>query len=56
MLSQKSSFLRLKSLRFNPRHILDIGAYEGNWAEEIHSYFPTAKIMMIEGQAEKKSY
>lgn len=52
--NQRSSFLRLKSLGFDPKYILDIGAYEGNWAEEVHSYFPSAKIMMIEGQTEKQ--
>ncbi len=53
--SQKSSFVRLKQLGFDPKHILDIGAYEGNWAAELHDIFPAAKILMIEGQKSKKT-
>lgn len=52
--SQQSSFLRLKKLGFDPKFILDIGAYEGNWAQDIHQIFPSALIMMIEGQKSKK--
>lgn len=51
---QRSSFMRLKDLGFNPKTILDIGAYEGNWAIEIHSLFPQANILLIEGQANKQ--
>lgn len=48
--SQKSSLTRLKELGFEPKNILDIGAYEGNWALEISEIFPDAHILMIEGQ------
>lgn len=53
--NQQNSFIRLKKLGFNPVSILDIGAYEGNWAEELHHIFPSAKIMMIEGQESKRA-
>ncbi|MGF1924653.1 MAG: FkbM family methyltransferase [Bacteroidia bacterium] len=52
--SQQASFLRLRKLGFDPKFILDIGAYEGNWAQDIHQVFPLAQIMMIEGQRSKK--
>lgn len=51
---QRSSFIRLKNLGFDPKTIIDIGAYEGNWTLEIHSLFPMASIMLIEGQENKK--
>jgi len=51
---QRSSLMRLKNLGFNPKTIIDIGAYEGNWALEIHSLFPQASIMLIEGQVNKE--
>jgi len=51
---QRSSFIRLKNLGFDPKTIIDIGAYEGNWTLEIHSLFPKASIMLIEGQENKK--
>ena len=52
--NQKSSFLRLKHLGFTPNTILDIGAFEGNWAEDIYTIFPNAHILMVEGQKNKK--
>lgn len=53
--NQEDSLLRLKKLGFYPKTILDIGAYEGNWALEISNIFPKSPILMIEGQANKKS-
>lgn len=53
--SQKSAFIRLKKLGFVPHKVLDIGAYEGNWAEEFLSVFPETKIMMVEGQRNKEA-
>lgn len=52
--SQQDSFIRLKELGFNPKKIIDIGAYEGNWATEINTIFPHAHILMIEGQKNKR--
>lgn len=52
--SQKSSFTRLKKLGFNPKKIIDIGAYEGQWALEINQIFPGVQLLMIEGQQNKK--
>lgn len=51
--SQQNSLLRLKKLGFYPKTILDIGAFEGNWALEISNIFPEAHILMVEGQAHK---
>lgn len=53
--SQQSSFVRLKNLGFNPKNIIDIGAYEGNWTTDIKTLFPDAHVLMIEGQENKKS-
>lgn len=52
--NQESSFLRLKNLGFKPSTIIDIGAYEGTWTEEITILFPEAHILMIEGQKNKE--
>ena len=43
----------LKSKGFSPSMILDIGAYEGNWAKMALSVWPDAKLTMIEANAEK---
>lgn len=52
--SQESSLLKLKRLGFEPKNILDIGAYEGHWAKEIAVIFPNAHILMVEGQKAKE--
>ncbi|QNN43019.1 FkbM family methyltransferase [Pedobacter roseus] len=51
--SQRKSLEALKKLGFSPNYVLDIGAYEGNWAIEFNQIFPESKIMMIEGQRQK---
>jgi len=52
--SQRKSLEALKKLGFSPNYVLDIGAYEGNWAIEFNQIFPKSKIMMIEGQQQKQ--
>jgi FkbM family methyltransferase len=46
----------LKSLGFKPRTILDIGAYQGDWAGVVHSVFPKAQLFMVEANEDKKEY
>ncbi|MEO5910957.1 MAG: FkbM family methyltransferase [Pelobium sp.] len=53
---QESSFTRLKNLGFKPQIILDIGAYEGHWAQLFLKEFPESKIMMLEGQEQKETF
>jgi FkbM family methyltransferase len=48
-----SSFKNMKKLGFDPRFIVDIGAYEGDWSKEMNKIFPSADILLIEGQTEK---
>jgi FkbM family methyltransferase len=50
------SFKRLKSLGFNPKNIIDIGAYEGYWTAEMIELFPGADFFMIEAQSSKETY
>ena len=51
--SQQKSFKNLRNLGFNPKTILDIGAYEGLWAVALKKTFPEARILMLEGQTSK---
>ncbi|MCZ4221795.1 FkbM family methyltransferase [Pedobacter rhodius] len=53
--NQESSFLRLKKLGFNPERIIDIGAFEGMWSQDIHLIFPKSQILMVEGQKNKEN-
>ncbi len=52
---QEYAFKRLKKLGYQPGLVLDIGAYEGNWAESFLTVFPKVKILMLEGQEGKKN-
>lgn len=47
------SLHNLKQLGYNPSFVVDIGAYEGNWAKDFLEVFPSAKILMIEAQPGK---
>lgn len=51
---QESALQRLKAMGFSPGFILDIGAYEGQWAKSVGGIFPEAKVLMIEGQKSKE--
>lgn len=44
----------LKSVDFTPDHVVDGGAYEGQWALDFLEVFPATKILMIEAQESKK--
>ncbi len=47
------SITKLKELGFNPKTIVDIGAYHGEWTKEIRLLFPTGSFLMIEPMDEK---
>lgn len=53
--SQEHTFKILKKLGYQSKLVLDIGAYEGTWAESFLTIFPEAKILMLEGQESKKT-
>ncbi|NEU06773.1 FkbM family methyltransferase [Flavihumibacter sp. R14] len=54
--SQEKSFRKLKQLGFEVQVVLDIGAYEGNWAKDFKKIYPSANILMIEGQTTKEKF
>jgi FkbM family methyltransferase len=49
-----SLFPLLKGFRFNPRHVLDVGANKGNWTRVAFKYFPDAMFTLVEPQDELK--
>ncbi|TSJ35977.1 FkbM family methyltransferase [Mucilaginibacter corticis] len=53
--SMEWSLLQLKRLGFSPNFVIDIGAFEGEWSVMFKKIFPSAKILMIEAQAEKEN-
>jgi hypothetical protein len=38
---------------FSPNVVIDVGAYEGEWARMVHQIFPAAQILAVEPQREK---
>lgn len=47
------SLNNLKSNGFNPKNILDIGAFEGEWTKMCSGIFPDANYLMFEAQLSK---
>jgi FkbM family methyltransferase len=52
--SEEQLFNTVKKSGFYPQTIIDVGAYEGDWASFIHNIFPKSNIILIEAQKEKK--
>jgi FkbM family methyltransferase len=46
----EASLRRMQRLGFNPVVVIDVGAYIGEWARDLKSIFPTARILMVEPQ------
>ncbi len=49
-------FTLLKTLNFNPRHIIDVGANRGNWTRVALRFFPNAQYTLLEPQDFLKGY
>lgn len=47
------SLTNMRRLGFRPAHILDIGAYKGEWTMIARRIFPDASILMLEAQEER---
>jgi FkbM family methyltransferase len=45
----------LKRNGFLPNAIVDVGAYEGRWTEEVKTIYPAAPVLMIEANPDKVS-
>jgi len=53
--NQESSLKNIRRLGFSPKFCLDIGAYEGYWAQNFKQIFPDCAVMMLEGQESKET-
>jgi FkbM family methyltransferase len=47
-MSLTNSLTKLKSLGFEPKNILDIGAHHGNWTLQVKNIYPNAIYTLIE--------
>lgn len=50
-----ASMERLKRSGFNPKNIVDVGAYEGKWTETCMQVFPAANYFMFEANSQKEA-
>ena len=50
------SLHNLKRKNFIPQVIIDIGAYEGFWTEDVLEVFPSSKVLMVEAQNSKEPF
>lgn len=48
------SLTHLRTIGFQPRTAIDVGAYEGEWAALCRSVFPDCAVLMIEPQQSKQ--
>src|SRR5229473_6729914 len=47
------SLRRMKRTGFDPHHVIDVGAYVGDWTRTCKEVFPQARVLMIEPQVSK---
>lgn len=50
------SLNNLKMNGFNPKYIVDIGAFQGEWTSMIQHIFIDSKVLMVEAQESKREY
>lgn len=50
---QDVAYVRLRESGFNPGGIVDIGAYDGSWAEAAHAIFGGSPLLLIEARDEE---
>lgn len=46
----------LAALNFNPSHVIDVGAFRGDWSRTIKEYFPDAAILLVEPQRQMQAH
>lgn len=44
----------LKRNGFTPRMIIDVGAYEGRWTENVRTIYPDSPVLMLEANPDKE--
>lgn len=54
--SHEGALHTLKKLGWKPDICIDVGAYEGQWAQMFRSIFPDAHVLMIEAQEAKEPF
>lgn len=52
--SMEWSFRNLRRLGFDPRFIVDVGAFNGEWTAMALAEFPEANVLMLEAQENKR--
>ena len=53
---EEQAYLRLKAKGFEPAHIIDVGAYQGEWTRLSKRVFPDVPVLMVEAQSAKRPF
>lgn len=53
-LDLEEALRRLRARGFDPAFSVDVGAYQGEWAQLCRSVFPASKVLLVEAQEAKK--
>jgi FkbM family methyltransferase len=54
MVGTAYSLRKLRSRGFEPKVVVDIGAYVGGWTRMVKTVFPNCNVLMVEAQPEKE--
>jgi FkbM family methyltransferase len=54
--AEEIAYRRLRAKGFRPAWIIDVGAYEGNWARLARRVFPEVPVLMVEPQQAKHPF
>ena len=53
--SMYASLMYLREWGFRPRHVVDVGAYHGEWTRMVKAIYPEASVLMVEPQESKQT-
>lgn len=53
--SVSSSLKYIRDRGYRPQHIVDVGAYHGEWTSLVREIFPQAAVLMVEPQEQKRA-
>jgi FkbM family methyltransferase len=54
--NQRKRLEYYKKVNIDFKKVLDIGAYEGEWAKMFKSFYPEADVLMLEANTDKESF
>ncbi len=53
---EEAAYRRLAQKGWQPASVIDVGAYQGEWTRLVRRVFPSAPVLMVEAQEQKRPY